>query len=51
MPFYGTPLYGTLVLGNNEILDCELALVIEQEEVFRLRARQPDGSLIVDLNL
>ena len=43
--------FGTLVLGNNTIQDCEQALLVEGEEVFRLRERQHDGQLVVDFDL
>ncbi len=39
--------FGTLMLGNNEIQNCDTALVVEGEEVFRLRERQHDGQLHV----
>lgn len=42
---------GTLILGNNEIADCDTALVVEGEEVFRLRERLHDGQLVVDFDL
>lgn len=46
----------TLVLGNCEIKDCEAALVVtgsqkKKLEVFRLREREEDGTLIVDFDV
>jgi hypothetical protein len=41
----------TLLLGDNEITNCDAALVIEGEEVFRLRERQHDGQLVVDFDV
>ena len=38
-------------LGSNLIPDCDSALVIEGEEVFRLRERDKDGHLVVDFDL
>lgn len=45
-----TPRY-ILLLGDNKITDCEAALVIDGEEVFRLRNQDRDGQLIVDFDL
>jgi hypothetical protein len=42
---------GTLILGDNEIADCDAALVMDGEEVFRLRERSHDGQLVVDFDL
>ena len=39
----------TLTLGNNDIIDCDSALLIEGEEVFRLR--EDEGRLQVDCDL
>ena len=41
----------TILLGNNRITDCNGALVVENEEVFRLRERTHDGQLVVDFDL
>lgn len=41
----------TLLIGNNEIVDCDAALEIEGAEVFRLRDREHDGQLVVDFDL
>ncbi len=41
----------TLLLGNNRIVDCDAALVVEGVEVFRLRERAHDGQLVVDFDL
>jgi hypothetical protein len=41
----------TIMLGDNEIADCDAALVVEDLEVFRLRERQHDGQLVVDFDL
>ena len=39
----------TIVLGNNDITNCEAALVIEGEEVFRVR--EDEGRLLVDCDV
>lgn len=44
-------LRGTLILGNIVITDCDPALVIAGEEVFRLRERAHGGQLVVDFDL
>lgn len=41
--------YITVTLGNNDIIDCDAALLIEGEEVFRLR--EDEGQLLVDCDL
>jgi hypothetical protein len=41
----------TLILGDNEIIDCDAALFVEGEEVLRLRDRLTDGQLVVDFDL
>lgn len=41
----------TLMLGNNRISNCDAALTLEGEEVFRLRERLNDGQLVVDFDL
>jgi len=41
----------TVILGDNVITDCDDALVIEGEEVFRLHGRTKDGQLVVDFDL
>ena len=41
----------TMILGDNEIIDCAPALVLEGQEVFRLRDREKDGQLVVDFDL
>jgi hypothetical protein len=41
----------TLLLGSNRITNCDAALEIEGEEVFRLRERRDDGQLVVDFDL
>lgn len=41
----------TLVLGDNEVANCDAAIVVEGVEVFRLRDRERDGKLIVDFDL
>jgi rhodanese-related sulfurtransferase len=41
----------TMILGDNEIIDCAAALVLEGHEVFRLRDRKKDGQLVVDFDL
>ena len=44
-------LFGTLYLGDNEITDCQQALVVEGTEVFRLRDRTHDDQLVVDFDV
>jgi hypothetical protein len=39
----------TVTLGNNDIIDCAAALLIEGEEVFRLR--EDEGQLLVDCDM
>jgi hypothetical protein len=39
----------TIVLGNNDIVNCDAALVIEGEEVFRVR--EDEGRLLVDCDV
>jgi len=41
----------TVRLGSNVIVNCDAALVIEGEEVFRLRERSRDGHLVVDFDV
>jgi hypothetical protein len=41
----------TVVLGTNRIVDCDAALVVEGEEVFRLREHDRDGNLVVDFDV
>jgi hypothetical protein len=41
----------TVILGDNVIIDCDAALILEGEEVFRLRERDGDGHLVVDFDL
>jgi hypothetical protein len=41
----------TMILGDNEIIDCDAALFLEGEEVLRLRDRLKDGQLVVDFDL
>ncbi len=41
----------TVRLGTNVIINCDSALVVEGEEVFRLRERDRDGHLVVDFDL
>jgi hypothetical protein len=41
--------YTTVTLGNNDIIDCDSVLLIEGEEVFRLR--EDEGRLLVDCDL
>ncbi len=41
----------TMILGDNEIIDCAAALLLEGQEVFRLRDRGRDGQLVVDFDL
>ncbi len=48
---FDVAVYGTVILGDNEIQNCDAALVVEGEEVFRLRERQHDGQLVVDFDL
>ena len=36
----------TIILGNNEITNCDAALVIEGEEVFRIREEENDALMI-----
>src|SRR6267143_337766 len=36
----------TVILGNNEITNCDAALVIEGEEVFRIREEENDALMI-----
>jgi len=43
--------FGTLILEDNTITDCDAALVVEGEEEFRLRERQHDGQFVVDFDL
>lgn len=42
----------TMILGdNNRVVDCDTSLVVESEEVFRLREHQRNGNLVVDFDL
>ena len=41
----------TVLLGTNRIVDCDAALVVEGEEVFRLREHDRDGNLVVDFDV
>jgi hypothetical protein len=41
----------TVLLGNNRIIDCDAALVVEDVEVFRLREHDRDGNLVVDFDV
>lgn len=43
--------HNVVVLGNNEIVDCDTALFVEGEEVFRLRDSTREDKLIVDFDL
>lgn len=40
-----------LILGNNNCLNCDAALIIHGNEVFRLRERAGDGRLVIDFDL
>jgi hypothetical protein len=40
-----------MILGDNEIIDCDPALFLEGEEVLRLRDRLEDRQLVVDFTL
>src|SRR5215471_3543392 len=40
-----------VLLGTNRIIDCDAALVVEGEEVFRLREHNGDGNLVVDFDV
>jgi hypothetical protein len=40
-----------VLLGSNEINDCQAALVINGTEVFRLRERESDGRLVCDFDV
>ena len=40
----------TIVLGNTEITNCDAALVIEGEEVFRIREEE-NGALMIDCDI
>src|SRR2546427_1816690 len=40
----------TIILGNNEITNCDAALVIEGEEVFRIREEE-NGALMIDCDI
>ena len=40
----------TVILGNNEILNCDAALVVEDEEVFRVREDE-HGALLIDCDI
>lgn len=40
-----------VLLGSNTINNCAAALVVNGEEVFRLRERQSDGQLVVDFDV
>ncbi len=40
-----------LILGNNEIIDCDAALVVNGVEVFRLRKRSGDERLVCDFDI
>ncbi len=40
-----------VLLGSNVINDCDAALVVNNEEVFRLRERLGDGRLICDFDV
>ena len=41
----------TVILGGNRIVGCAAALVVEGEEVFRLRERDENGQFVVDFDL
>jgi hypothetical protein len=41
----------TVVLGGNEITNCDAALVVNGVEVFRLRERGGDGQLVADFEI
>ena len=43
--------FNTLVIGGNVIEDCDVALIVEDMEVFRLRDSHKDDKLIVDFDL
>jgi hypothetical protein len=40
-----------MILGTNEIQNCDAALVVEGMEVFRLRARSGDDQLVADFEV
>ena len=40
----------TIILGNTEITNCDAALVIEGEEVFRIREEE-NGALMIDCDI
>ena len=40
-----------VILGNNTIENCDAALVVNGTEVFRLRSRDSDGTLICDFDV
>ena len=40
----------TIILGNTEITNCDAALVIEGEEVFRIR-EEANGALMIDCDI
>ncbi len=40
-----------VLLGSNTINDCDAALVVNNEEVFRLRERLGDGRLVCDFDV
>lgn len=46
-----TGAFGVLILGTNVFQDCDSAIIIDGEEVFRLRERQNDGQFIVDFDV
>ena len=40
-----------VLLGSNIIHDCDVALVVNSQEVFRLRERDGDGRLVCDFDI
>jgi hypothetical protein len=38
-------------LGSNKFIDCDAVLIVNGQEVFRLRSRDSDGKLICDFDL
>jgi hypothetical protein len=40
----------TMILGSNEIVNCDAALILENEEVFRIREDET-GQLLIDCDL
>jgi hypothetical protein len=51
MPPFSDDMPWKVLLGTNRIIDCDAALVVEGEEVFRLREHNRDGNLVIDFDV